>query len=354
MSIDGKELGRELSRLLTEQPASDCLSDEEMALLVEGRADTGERDRMLGHLSVCAACREIHAAAADLHRGEKPRRLPLRRPLALAASAALVAVFLVLVIKTDEPAPPGPALALSQPEHTPKAKRAAGAAGEVEETESPTAPEILAARDVEREAADAVTVDPGKAVSPPPQPAGEASRRRRGKKGPGPARTAEQALQTRPQEAPAEVEPGAAPEDRAAGPSKSFHREESTIARDKPAAGVGIHDKKDRCTRRITERYPEGDKKTEETLRIEKGGERVTEIREFDVHGRPVRIVDPLRRTEVRIEYFPDGTMKRKRSFRDGRPHGLWQVWDETGKLVEEIRYDQGRRTESRGDGKDH
>ena len=81
-----------------------CLSSEDIAVLVEGNLIGSERDRMMKHLAACDDCREIYLLAAELHDEEnqkvqlipdstpQPKRNRFYRPLAMAASV-MIAVF---------------------------------------------------------------------------------------------------------------------------------------------------------------------------------------------------------------------------------------------------------------------
>lgn len=45
--------------------------------------------------------------------------------------------------------------------------------------------------------------------------------------------------------------------------------------------------------------------------------------------------------------FYPDGKKKSEKVFKDGQEHGVRKVWDETGKLVDHTRYENGAWTEN-------
>ena len=56
-----------------------------------------------------------------------------------------------------------------------------------------------------------------------------------------------------------------------------------------------------------------------------------------------LRTVEDLKTGEVTL-YWPNGQTKRKCSFVKGVRHGLDQMWSEEGKLLDEDRYEYGKK----------
>jgi antitoxin component YwqK of YwqJK toxin-antitoxin module len=64
--------------------------------------------------------------------------------------------------------------------------------------------------------------------------------------------------------------------------------------------------------------------------------------REYFYETGQLKTVEPLREGKLHGEvvlYWPNGKMKRKCSFQNGVRHGLDQMWNEEGVLVDEGRY---------------
>ncbi len=96
-------------RLNCQDNASEaCLSAEEMAVLLEGRANATNKDRLLAHLASCETCYKVYLLAADLHEDEvkgreaRGKRLIFFRPLALAASLFIMVFFLYIFYQSNE------------------------------------------------------------------------------------------------------------------------------------------------------------------------------------------------------------------------------------------------------------
>ena len=102
-----EQLGGILSKQIEEtQPGSDCLTDEEMALMAEGLAPKEKQDLWLNHLSTCENCREIFlltkGLTAEEAQNSKKRRFPTYyKPLAMAASFIIVIVSIYIFYKSS-------------------------------------------------------------------------------------------------------------------------------------------------------------------------------------------------------------------------------------------------------------
>lgn len=73
----------------------DCLTNDELTSLLEGREPGDERDRFMGHLDQCPDCRMVLAESAQHLEGAAAARRPGRHSLPLRV--ALVAVIVAVV-----------------------------------------------------------------------------------------------------------------------------------------------------------------------------------------------------------------------------------------------------------------
>jgi hypothetical protein len=103
-----ERLGNLLSASLPGNRNTACPDDGELAALVDGSLESPEKDKLIDHLSSCAACRETYLLAVHLNedagneRGKEKNKLILFRPLAAAATILIAAVAMYLFFQSSE------------------------------------------------------------------------------------------------------------------------------------------------------------------------------------------------------------------------------------------------------------
>lgn len=105
MNYRDEILGRALSGVLDQKPKVEaCPSLEEIAALVDGNISGETRDTLLGHLAVCAHCREVFTMTRQM--AHTATTTSGRRVWSYASATAAVAVIAVIVLNISfrEPA----------------------------------------------------------------------------------------------------------------------------------------------------------------------------------------------------------------------------------------------------------
>jgi hypothetical protein len=372
-----RHLGRELTGLIQSRDKGPCLSPADMAGLLEGggRIPVAVKEKMMDHIAACDACYHTFMLGTRLQReGPKPRAIPYRS-LALAASALIVAVFLILVVQTDSVpdgsdagSPPAPVLeetarpAAEKIEmeaeakfHDAKAEQEYAAdeenapVGTVTEKPAREKRNLPAMRSrTEGEAKDvAAGIDRRlsfKSTERASEP--EAGEKRVGEIA-APAGKKKRAPQRKDKDrlaaAPAGRQPAKAAE------KETAVMEDSVIGKQAPA--LLQYQSRDRpkgdgekqLASEIIERHANGMKKVERRYAVEEGKRRLVEVWEYDAMGRPLTVLEVEKEIQFVLEYHPDGQVKRERVYQQGQAHGLWQSWDRKGNLVKQKLYRQGR-----------
>jgi len=100
-SAGNEKIGALLSASLKQAQNEECLSSEEIAVLIEGNVEANDRDRMMNHLSTCDRCYDVFLLTSGL---SKQEIVPMRRtffshPMRLAASIIIAAFSLFLFYK---------------------------------------------------------------------------------------------------------------------------------------------------------------------------------------------------------------------------------------------------------------
>ena len=149
MKNDDSALGAAITRGFTAgKPAGECPALEVIAELVDGSLTGAERDAVMGHLALCADCRELFVASAGLA-GEEPvleKRRNYLLPSAFAAAAVLVMALTLQLAPSssdkgmvaDNSPSAAPRVALSKPAAV-QPKRAVGGGAVAASKEAPVA-----------------------------------------------------------------------------------------------------------------------------------------------------------------------------------------------------------------------
>jgi hypothetical protein len=335
-SIMDHTIGLALSEKLKSFPVDECPSLETIALLVEGRVSAKQRDQLMSHISICKNCYDVFRLSGQLRSGsfpdpKKSQQFRLFRPLALAASISVLVISLFIVYESGllkkDPAMLSEKNTMTPDESADSEKRFRGKerisaekSGKGESRKkgpsakkADTKSKKQAVRDISPEKKE--TSPPASRSVKPAQPAAIGAVDKRA------FRAAEAEVQDRLEEKPKAEQTAAAGREKMAERSKRDKR-----------GGLS----------QVVNRYPNGNVQTLHQFQQAKGKNVLEEIREYDPAGRNTLIQNVITGSMTRKEYHPNGHLKFRQEFLEGKPHGTWIKWDNQGRVIEKQVYKKG------------
>ncbi len=322
------QLAITLSRRIQQDEKGNCPEMEKISLLVEGRLTGEDRDTMMTHLSSCRDCYETFLLTTELYQKSQKVtngiRQPIRfRPLALAASALIVVVSLIVLYKT----------------------------GSIEKSWSPLPEKSESEKSISYAKGDSIHDET------------RAFKRKSGKKinkkamareeGKGPEDKKKlKTSEIEDQDQPAQPKKGKPPVEQT-----EFRTQEKTRAGERAITQakknreeiIGeekqpLSEKKEAGLKptRVVSRYQNGNIKTVH-LYSRRGNEiKLEEIQEFDLLGRNTLIKNPVKNSLIKMGYYPDGNRKFREEYLNRTPHGTWIKWNPQGEIIEKQIYKNG------------
>lgn len=344
-SIKDHTFGRLLSNKLKSIPPDDCLPLETIARLVEGKISGKERQQIMSHISVCNNCYEVFRLSDQLRTESQPEskkgdQIRLFRPLALAASIFALVISLIIVYQAGL-FKKSPAMRLEKAEETSDTVVDSESRSRGKEQESHDKSEKkdrqkkflkkgVATKTGDSKSKNQVVQDsrPGKKETPYPksptkkttQPASIGFVKReafRATESEGQKRIEEKTQAKQKTDAAADT-----------GRQDSLKRSESD-----ETAGLS----------QVVNRYSNGNIQTLHQFQKAKGKNVLEEIQEFDPAGHNILTQNLLTGLTTKMDYHPNGHLKFRQEFLQGRPHGTWIKWDNQGRVIEKQIYKKGK-----------
>lgn len=98
-----QQIGRSIAAAIQQQQtAPTCLSDEQLASLLDNRLASGERERCLAHIAACDSCLMRYSTAATLL-NDMPQEQTVRNGFAYAGLAVAVVALLAIGLVVQQP-----------------------------------------------------------------------------------------------------------------------------------------------------------------------------------------------------------------------------------------------------------
>lgn len=337
--------GRHLSKKIQSLPIDECLPLETIAQLVEGRITGKQRDQIMSHISVCSNCYEVFRLSDQLRSESQPGskkgdRIRLFRPLALAASIAVLVISLIIVYQTGQ-FQKSPALLSEKIDETTDTSKDSEHRFREKELVSPEKsgkndrPKKALKKGPARKTGDAklniqVLGDnrPEKKETPPPQ-----SRT---------LKTAQPAT-INPVEREAFQATESEGQKRIEEKPSAKQKSDSTVASGRQDSLKRSKTDKKAGLSQIINRHANGNVQTLHQYQRTKGKNVLEQILEYNPAGRNTLIQNMITGSLTRMDYHPNGHLKFRQEFLQGQPHGIWIKWDDQGRILEKQIYDKGK-----------
>jgi len=344
-NIKDHTFGRLLSNKLQSLPLDDCLPLETIARLVEGRISGKQRQQIMSHISVCDNCYEVFRLSDRLRSESYPEskkgdRIRLYRPLALAASISALVISLVIVYQTGQ-FKKSPALSLEKVDVTTdtledsESRFRGKERVSIDKSGKKDQPKKSLKKGVTTKTNDSKFKNqlvqdsrPEKKEIPPPK------------------------TRTKKTTQPATINPVEREAFQATESEGEKRIEEKPLAKQKsdPATTSGRQDSLKRSgtdekagLSQVINRYTNGNVQTLHQFQKAKGKNVLEEILEYDPDGRNTLIQNVLTGSMTKMDYHPNGHLKFRQEFLQGRPHGTWIKWDNQGRVIEKQIYKKGK-----------